>query len=402
MKIDFKRKVLKNGMTILFERRNTPVVSVAFAIRSGGVNETKSEKGISHFIEHMLYKGTKKRNSKQIAEEIEKKGGQLNGFTGENITAFWCKIPSRYLNVALDVLSDMVKNPLFDEKEMEKERKVIFEEIKMYKDNPRMHAMEKIHSFLYKEPFGIPILGTYESMNLINREKITERFKESYTPDNMILCIVGNANFSRIINFAEKSFGNEKGQISKVKVVPRNKQKIEKRKGVDQANLVFAYHVSLFRNKKSYAASILNALMTEGMSSRLFMEIRERRNLAYALKGASEISKDFAYNLIYAGTMKENVKKVKGLILNEFEKVSKDLTTKELKQVKEQVIGNYLISREDSQEQMVNLLQYEIEGNAKDFYKFEKNIKSVKLIDVKNLAKKARKKYSFFALVPSK
>src|SRR5208283_3370309 len=110
----FYRKVMKNGMTILFEKREIPVVSIAFAVRAGGNNESIEEKGISHFIEHMLYKGTPKRNSKKIAEEIENNGGELNGFTAEEIVAYWCKMPSEHLNVALDVLSDMVKNPLFD------------------------------------------------------------------------------------------------------------------------------------------------------------------------------------------------------------------------------------------------------------------------------------------------
>ena len=156
LKKNFQKKVLKNGMTILFEKRDLPVISMAFAVRNGGINEFKEEKGISHFIEHMLYKGTSKRNPKQIAEKIERNGGELNGFTSETTTAFWCKMPSDKLKVALDVLSDMVKNPLFDEKELEKERKVIFEEIKMYKDTPRLCVFNEIQKQLYDAPFGAP------------------------------------------------------------------------------------------------------------------------------------------------------------------------------------------------------------------------------------------------------
>src|SRR3989344_2995410 len=130
MKVNFYRKVLSNGMTVILEKRNLPIVSVAFAVRNGGINEKEEEKGISHFIEHMLYKGTPSRNAKRIGEEIEKNGGELNGFTSEEITAYWCKMPSKHLDIALNVLSDMVQNPLFDEKELEKERLVIFEEIK--------------------------------------------------------------------------------------------------------------------------------------------------------------------------------------------------------------------------------------------------------------------------------
>ncbi len=398
MKPLFQKKVLSNGMTILFEKRALPVVSVAFAVRNGGINESQNEKGISHFIEHMLYKGTPTRNSKKIAEEIEWNGGEMNGFTSEEIVAYWCKMPSKKLNVALDVLSDMVKNPLFDAKELEKERKVIFEEIKMYHDNPRLHVFDEIQKSLYTGTMKMNLAGTFETMKSVDREKMKNKFEEIYQPNNMILCVVGNANFDEIVKFAEENFGNKKGKIIEQKFNLRNEVKIEERKGIDQANLVFAYHVALAKDKKSYVAKVLSCLMAEGMSSRLFSEIREKRNLAYAVKGDSNINKRFAYNFIYVGTMKENVEKVKKLILKEFEKVSKELGEEELKQVKEQLIGNYQISMEDSQTQMLNLLLHEINGGAKEFYDFEKNISGVKLKDVKDLAK--IKKYSFFALVP--
>lgn len=395
---NFHKKILKNGMTILFEKREVPVVSVAFAIKHGGIHEDTKEKGISHFIEHMLYKGTSKRNHKQIGEEIEGNGGELNGFTSEEVTAYWCRMPSKHIGIALDVLGDMVKNPLFDEKELEKERKVIFEEIKMYKDNPRMHVFQEIQEALYSGTLGMNLAGTFETMKTINREKILRKFKEVYTPNNLILVIVGDADFDEIVRFAESNFGNQKGRISHQKFGLVNKSKIEKRKGIDQANLVFAYHVPLARDKKAYTAMVLNTLMAGGFSSRLFEEIREKRNLAYAVKGDSNINKEFAFNSIYVGTTKENVENVKNIILKEFKKVQIDLTEKELRQTKEQIIGNYQIGMEDSQNQMTNLLFSEINRKAEDFYDFEKKISEVKLKDVCDLAN--LKKYSFYALVP--
>lgn len=401
MKTKFKKKVLKNGMTVLLEKRDLPVVSVAFAVKVGGINEAAAEKGISHFIEHMLYKGTSTRNAIEIAQEIEKNGGELNGFTSEEMTAYWCKMPSKHLNVALEVLSDLVKNPLFDEKELEKERKVIFEEIKMYKDNPRLHVFDETLKTLYEKPFGIPLIGTYKSMSSINRKKMLKKFEEIYQPSNMILTVVGNADFGLLVNFVEKNFGHGKGKIPEFKVDLKNQVKVEGRKGIDQANLVFSYHVPLAKDVKNYAAQVLSTLMAGGMSSRLFAEIREKRNLAYAVKGEASVNKRFSYNYIYVGTTKENVEMVKKLILEEFEKVAKHLTESELKEVKDQLIGNYHISMEDSQLQMVNLLFNEIVGDAKEFYEFEKKIKAVKLKDVKDLAAKAKKKFSFYALVPS-
>jgi predicted Zn-dependent peptidase len=398
MNLKFYRKVLKNGMTILFEKRDLPVASVVIAVRCGGLNEKPSEKGISHFIEHMLYKGTPTRNSKKIAEEIEKHGGELNGFTDETITAYWCKIPSKHLNLALNVLTDMVKNPLFDAKELEKERKVIFEEIKMRKDNPHIYVLDSIQEELYNGTLGLGLIGTYETMKSIDRKKLVERFKQTYQPNNMILGIVGNANFEDVVKFAEKNFGNIKGQVPKVKFSLAKGFEIERRKGIDQANLVFAHHVPLASNKQCYTAEVLGTLMAGGMSSRLFEEVRDKRNLAYSIRGDSNINKYFAYNTIYAGTTKENVEKVKEIILKEFKKVSKELSERELNQVKEQLIGNYNISMEDSQMQLINLLLNEIDGDAREFYEFEKRIKAVKLNDVKKMAK--IKDYSFFALVP--
>lgn len=404
MKNNFKKKVLKNGMVILFEKRDVPVVSISFSVRNGGINETVDEKGISHFIEHMLYKGTKNRTVKQIAEEIERNGGELNGFTSEEITSYWCKMPSKNLKIGLNVLSDLVKNPLFDEKEIEKERKVIFEEIKMYHDNPKMHVFDEIQKSLYDGTMGINLAGTFETMGSLGRKELVKKFEKVYEPDNMILTVVGQADFNEIVKFAEENFDSEKkSRVPKQEFGLRNEVREESREGIDQANLVLAYHIPLAKDSQHYTAIALSALMAEGMSSRLFSEIREKRNLAYAVKGDSNINRDFAYNLIFVGTTKENVELVKKLILEEFEKVSQSLDEKELKQVKEQLIGQHQISMEESQVQMVNLLASEIAGIVDDFYDFEKKIKKVKLEDVKELAGKVKKgNYSFFALVPKK
>jgi predicted Zn-dependent peptidase len=246
----------------------------------------------------------------------------------------------------------------------------------------------------------INLAGTLKTMNSITREKILKKFQQIYTSNNLILCVVGNADFDYLIKFAEENFENKKGEIFLEKFGLENESKIEKRTGIDQANLIFAYHVLTAENKGSYAAVVLNALMAGGMSSRLFSEIREKRNLAYAVKGDSNINKTFAYNLIYVGAMKENVEKVKKLILEEFGKVAVSIEEEELNQIREQLIGNYQISMEDSQQQMINLLSYELHGDAKEFYDFEKEILNVKLEDVKRLASNVKNDYSFFALLP--
>lgn len=397
----FYKKTLSNGITVLFEeRKGTGVVSVAFAVKSGGCNESLYEKGISHFIEHMLYKGTEKRNSKQISEEIEKNGGILNGFTDEEITAYWCKIPSKHIHVALDVLGDMVRNPKFDEAELEKERLVIFEEMKMRKDMPNVYVLDKIQSLLYSGDFSVPIIGTEDSMKSLDRKKLLQKFKRLYSPENMFLCVVGDTDFKKLCDFCEKNFKKTKGSIPERKFLLRKSEIIEKRKGIDQANLVFAYHIANANKKENYASQVLNCIMAGGMSSRLFQEIREKRNLAYAIKGSGNFGKRFGYNVIYAGTSKKNVGIIKKLIIEELKKFIKTGDKKELQDAKEQLIGNSKISREDSQGQMVDLLYNAVWKDAEESYKYEKYIQKVRLSDVKKIALDSIKNHSFLALVP--
>jgi len=398
MKQRFFRKILKNGMTVILEKRDLPMVSVGFAVRQGGVNESSDEKGISHFIEHMLYKGTTNRNREQIAAEIERNGGVLNGLTDETLTMYYCKMPSERLKIALDVLSDLVKNPKFDSKEIEKERQVIFEEMKMYKDSPIRYVHDKIQSFLYEEPFGLDLIGTEETMNSIDREKMVETFKRIYTPKNMILCVVGDADFEGLIKFAEENFEDSFGEIKKQEIKKKNNSKIETREGIDQANLVFAFHTPLVEDKTHYASQVLATVLGGGMSSRLWIEIREKRNLAYGVRAGMTSHKDFSYLYIYVGTKKENVEDVKNLILQELKKISEELGEKEFNEVKEQMIGQFKISMEDSAEQLLKLITCEVDGDVEKFYEFEKSVRDVKLEDVKNLAK--IKDYSFFALIP--
>ncbi len=401
MKDNFKKKVFDNGFTLIFEKRDVPVVSMAIAVRQGGVHEDLDEKGISHFIEHMLYKGTSKRTFRKIAEDIEKNGGEMNGFTSDELTAYWCKMPSKKASEGLDVLIDIVKNSVFDEEEFEKERKVIFEEIKMYKDNPRMHVFDEIQKGLYSGTMGINLAGTYETMNSITHEEMVKRFKEIYSPNNMVMCVVGDYDFDNLVKICEENFSGKGEEITVKEFNLKNEIRSEEREGIDQANLVFAYHSPLATDPKDSTAQVLITLMAGGLSSRLFSEIREKRNLAYKIGGDLNSNKNFSFSYIYVGTSPENVEKVKGLILEEYKKVSERLDEKELNEVKEQLIGNYHISMEDSQTQMIGLLGNEIHTKAEDYYNFEEDVRKVELEDVKKMASEVKKgNFSFFSLVP--
>src|SRR3989344_4038423 len=197
-KKNFQRKVLKNGLTVLFEKRDLPIVSMAYAVRYGGMHEKAEEKGIAHFIEHMLYKGTPTRNAQDIAKAIEHRGGIMNGFTDEPVTAFWVKAPSKHFFSILDVLTDMVKNPQFNTQELEKERKVILEEIKMRRDNPMIFVYDSLSELLYASPFGKTLIGTPETLGKMTRETLLNKFKEIYVPKNMIFVAVGDVDFKKL------------------------------------------------------------------------------------------------------------------------------------------------------------------------------------------------------------
>ena len=396
MKIDFVKKKLGNGLTILFEKRRLPIVSTACAVRQGFAYETEKEKGISHFVEHLMFKGTKTRTYKQIGDEIEKKGGVLNAFTGEEVTAYWNKMPNKHINASLDVASDLILNPRFDKKEFEKERGVILEEIKMYHDSPQMYVFDKIKELLYKKPFGISGIGTSKSVSEISHNDVLRFFNSHYQTNKMFLCVVGNTSIEKIEEWGRK-FPKHVGKIREFKPPKINKKLIEKRKGVDQANYVFGFHACSLKEKERYAYELFNTILAEGMSSRLFDEIREKRGLAYAVKGMLDQGKEFGYELIYIGTTKENIKACEKIILKEIRNM-KNLEKRDLDEGKEKLIGLRKVGSEESVSVMNALIQEEIGGDAKEFYKYEDKINNVNLTQVRKIGN--LKNFSSVALVP--
>jgi predicted Zn-dependent peptidase len=393
---EFYRKRLDNGITVIFEKRQAPVVACATTLKFGAQYESEKIKGIAHFIEHLVFKGTKKRNVTEIAEAIEGKGGIINAFTGEEVTSFWNKLPSKYFSLGADVSRDLVINPLFEPVALERERKVILEEIKMYHDNPSTYVLEKIKEMLYEKPFSMSIAGTIESVSGLSREKVFELFNSIYSTNNMIFSVVGNTDWEIVLDEANK-FPKKNKVIDKLPILKKSGELVEKRKGIDQAHEVIGFHMPKLNDKNRYAAIILDSILGGGMSSRLFQEIREKRGLCYAIKSSIEQSKDYSYGIIYAGTTKDKVKEVKELVLKEIKKL-KVLSQKELEDSKEKLIGLRQISKEKCDSTMIDFLQEEIGGNAENYYDYEDEINKVKLNEVRNLSN--IKNYGFVALVP--
>lgn len=391
-----KRK-LKNGIMVVMEKRELPVVAVSVTNRFGAAFEESKIKGIAHFIEHLVFTGTKTRSHEDISREIEKKGGILNAFTANEVTSFWFKLPSEHLFAGLDIIADMLKNPKFDEKKFEKEKKVILEEIKMYHDMPQRHVFEKIEENLYEKPFGEGIIGSAKTIKAMSRDFVADYFKKMYSPENYIVTLVGNADFEKICAYFEREFRAEGKKLKEIPIKKKNAESIEERPGIDQAHFVFAIHAPLANEEEHYVLEVLDAYLANGMSSKLFLKIREEKGLAYSVKGDITTEKNYSYYTIYVGTTKEAVAEVKKIILDEFKLVSK-MTQKDLDEAKERLIGLRKISMEESANVMNELMYAEFIENAEEYYKREEKIKKVTLEQVKKLAK--IKEYSSAAIVP--
>ncbi len=395
--VEFSRRVLDNGLTVIHEKRKIPVVTTASSVRYGAQYEPEDIKGISHFIEHLVFKGTKKRRVDEIPREVEGRGGILNAFTGEEITCFWNKMPSKHFELSADIGRDLVTNPLFQKTPLERERKVILEEIKMYHDNPSTFVLEKIKEMLYGGPFNMSIAGTAKTVKGLSRKKVIDIYNDIYASNNMIFSVVGDVTWDNVLNEAKK-FPNSKKEIGNVDIVLKNGEEIHKRKGIDQAHEVLGFHMPKLGDKNRYAAEVFDGILGGGMSSRLFQEVREKRGLCYAVKSNLEQSRDYSYEIIYVGTTKDKVQKVKKIVLKEVKRLG-DLELSDLNEAKERLIGLREISKERSDSTMFDLLQEELGGNANKYYEYEENIAKVKLTDVQELSK--LKGSSFVALVPA-
>ncbi len=397
MQQNFFKKKLKNGLTILFEKRQLPVVAVSATCKYGASYENAEIKGISHFIEHLMFKGTKTRSQEQIAREIEKKGGTLNAFTSEEVTSYWNKLPDKHLKSGIEIASDLILNPRFDPAEFEKEKQVIIQEINMYHDNPTFYVPEKIKSLLYEKPFGMSIAGNASIIKNLTRKQVSDLFKSFYSTDSMILTVVGNADFDEICDMAEKIYPVKTRKLVEHIPVFRNAEEVEKRKNLEQAHFIFGFHGSTMRDVKRYDYEVVGAYLFGGMSSRLFQEIREKRGLAYAVRGDLDFGREYGYCSVYVGTVKEKIKEIKEIILKEIKNL-KNLDKRDFNECKEQLIGLSNVAREDSTQTLISVMLEEVVESAEEFYKYEDRINNVKLEGVKKLAK--IKAFSTFSLIP--
>lgn len=344
-------RVLSNGIRVVSEKiPYVKSVSIGVWIGNGSRCEAKDENGMSHFIEHMLFKGTKTRDAKKIAYEIDAVGGQLNAFTTREYTCYYTKTLDEHMERAIDVLSDMLFSSKLDEEAMNLERKVIGEEISMYEDEPEELCADLIMKAAYgDDPMGRPILGTAESLKKINPDKMRSYIKSHYTTKNTVISVSGNFDESMFELF-EKYFAGSKMCDNEV-IIPHSVYKpgerIVRTKDAEQVQLMLGFESIDVKDDGVYSLLVFNNIFGSGMSSRLFQNIREQKGLAYSVYAYHSAYIGTGMFNICAGTAPQNVKKTAELIEKEIIKIKKEmLTDDELTMAREQLKGNYILSYE--------------------------------------------------------
>jgi len=356
----YLKLTLDNGVEIIAERFDTvQSVSIGMFLKSGVLHEKPELMGVSHFIEHMMFKGTKKRSPRMIASEFDRIGGYLNAFTAKDYCCYYARVVKDRIDTAVDVLSDMVINSQFDAEELERERRVILEEIKMYEDSPDEIIHELLGQNIWQHSrLGNPILGTAASVAGMKRDQIHEVFERQYVTGNLLICVAGNFDWDELKKLVEKKLKPLRRGTFKPReaLVKASTTATVFQKDIEQVHLTLGTEGVSFSDRRRFALTILNAAFGGGMSSRLFQEIREKRGLAYTVYSYHTSYKKTGLFGVYAGTSMENLKDVLELFYSELEKLAnRGLTARELEDTREQLKGNMLIALESTTNRMNRL-----------------------------------------------
>ncbi|MEC0235877.1 pitrilysin family protein [Paenibacillus kribbensis] len=359
-----ERIQLKNGLRVVIEKIPT-VRSVSFGIwvKTGSRNETSSNSGISHFIEHMLFKGTERFNAKEIAEQFDAIGGNVNAFTSKEYTCYYAKVLDEHLPIAVDVLSDMFFHSKLDRDELAREKNVILEEISMYEDTPDDMVHDLVSRAAYGgHPLAFPILGTEGHLLAMDSSHLSHYMKEHYTIDNTVISVAGNVD-DRLIELLEQHFGHfdNHGTASPLTVPAFNGELLYHEKATEQNHICLSLPGFATGDELQYAMVLLNNAIGGGMSSRLFQEIREKRGLAYSVYSYHSSHADSGLFTIYAGTAPKQTKDVLDLTLELLQDVAiNGLDANDIHKGKEQLKGSLILSLEGTGSRMNRLGKNEL------------------------------------------
>ncbi len=381
--------VLNNGLTVVFDRMPTDSVALNLSVRVGSNNEEDGSEGISHFLEHMLFEGTKKRRStKAIANEIERLGGKLNAGTLNDHTLVYVKVPRKYFTVSLDVLSDITENSTFPEKGVRNNRKVILDEINMVNDEPLFYQWVLFYRELFKNtPVGKPLGGNAESVKKITQDALLEHYRRHYSPSNMVLGVTGGLNKEDLKQIERYFTLKRRHKIDNAIKVPRknkNKRVVEKR-DISQSYMILGYRTVPLLHEDSYALDVIEAVLGRGQSGWMPDEVRNKKALAYNVDVENSSNLDYGLFAVNVCTKKKNVNKVVDIITKNFRRLQ-NLKKKELDEAKSHIEGNRILEWEEPLKRAESVCFYEHAGDFKAAGEYISRIKAVTLDDVKRVA----------------
>jgi len=386
---NIRRQKLSNGLTVITEQmQHIRSASIGIWLQTGSRDEDAEWNGISHFIEHMVFKGTKHRTAEEIARQVDSIGGNMDAFTAKECICFNVKVLDEHVPTALDILSDLVLNPVFDAQDIARERGVIMEEIKMDEDNPDYLVHEIFTQNFWKDhPLGKPILGTKETVKRFERDAVLDAYTHRFAPGNIIVSAAGNLDHERFVELVRAQFEhmqpNSNGFHSSApktfsRIILRNK------KALEQVQLCIGVPAHPIAHEKRHAGYILNTLLGGGMSSRLFQNIRERQGLAYSIYSDLNPYRDTGCLAVYAGTSLASASKVVQSVVQEFRKMKTEVVPEEeLRRAKAQLKGSLMLSLESSTSRMSNLARQEMYFDR--FYDLDELIERIEAVTVEDL-----------------
>lgn len=390
----YRKDTLVNGMRVVSETLpKSRSVSIGVWVKVGSRHEPQELDGISHFIEHMFFKGTQKRSAKDIAIEMDSLGGEMNAFTTQETTTYYVKVVDEHLPIAIEILADILLGSKFDPQDMEKERKVILEEIKGVEDTPDDYIHEFFTGSVWpNNPLGRPILGTRESIKALTHHDILTYIGQYYCPKEIVLSVAGNFEHQRLIELLNASFGKlSRTGKPKHEATPVFTPIVAvKKKQLEQVQVCIGCKGLNYTHDDRFVIAALNTVLGNSMSSRLFQEVREQHALAYSIYSYVTSYRDTGLLTVYAGTDPSNALKTVQLVLKEFRKLKKEgITLAEETRVKNQIKGSLILSLESSNSHMSRLARQEIYyGKYLTIDDIVKGVESVTAEQVQELARK--------------
>ncbi len=349
--------MLDNRIRIVGEEvPNVRSVSIGIYIKNGSVDETVLNSGISHFIEHMFFKGTGRRSAKQLADDMSRIGGRVNAYTAKEYVCFYAHVLDEHLDAIIDILSDMLTASLFNEEDIEKEKGIILEEYAMYEDNPEELVLDELHSIVWPEQsLGYNIIGTRDNISNMNRTSLWDYVREHYVGENIVISVVGKIDFEEVSDKLGEAFksvpgGTPHSRNEKIVFVPNRKGFT---KEIEQGHLAISFPTVDYFSDDTYGLNIMSVLLGGGLNSRLFQHIREELGLAYSIYSYVETFHSTGLFTTYAATSASQVEKTYQAISSEMEKFkSGGVTEHELIEVKEQIKSNLIIGMENMSARM--------------------------------------------------